>query len=298
MSKNPIAPDSGAGLPSPDLQYLDLPRLHAALTDIAVQAGRLALRDYRQGARTTALVHWKDGGSPVTDADLAVDDYLAGALKAVAPFAFHSEERPYSWTGDAEAPTFVVDPIDGTRNFSEGGDAWCIVIGVMAGRVPVAGVVHMPARRETFSAFSGGGAFLNATRLSTLPPSAQRLPPLAQPLPPLAQPLRVTGPRSVAERLAFRLGEPLVSAAPVPALAHRLLVPLAGRADLALARAGGHDWDIVASDCILREAGGQLLSLDGRLPDYRLAGGEHPPLMAGARGLLEKIGASLLTDTA
>ena len=82
------------------------------------------------------------------------------------------------------------------------------------------------------------------------------------------------------------------------ALAHRVLVPLSGRVDLALANGGGHDWDIVASDCILGEAGAELLTIHGKRPEYRLDGGEHPPLIAGSKVLFEKIRASLLTDTA
>lgn len=272
---------TATGAPLPDLD-----RLHTALLEIAVKAGRVALRDFRAGRRTTAEVQWKAGNSPVTSADHAVDAFLAETLPGAAGLSLHSEERPASWRDDAGAATFVIDPIDGTRNFIEGGDAWCIVIGVIAAGRPVAGVVHVPARGETFSAFSGGGAFLNGARL-TLPEAVPR------PSPP-----RVAGPKPFVEDLGRRLGVAFVHAPPVPALAHRVLLPLTGRVDLALARAGGHDWDIVASDCILREAGAQLLTVHGHTPDYRLSGESHPPLLAGSPALLQKIGAALLTDPA
>lgn len=269
-----------------------LEQLHAALIGIATAAGEIALRDFALGRRTSATIHWKDGGSPVTDADLAVDAYLGEALAGLsdqhAPIGFHSEERPESWHGDPEHPVFVVDPIDGTRNFSEGGHAWCIVIGLLDQGQPVAGVVHVPARQETYSAWRGGGAYRNGTRL--------RAPTEA------GEPLRITGPRALIEKFAHRLGAAFQPMPAVPALAHRVLVPLTGATDLALARPGGHDWDIVAADCILNEAGGCLVSLEGAPPVYRLQGGEHPALMAGSQsllekfGLLEKIGASLLTD--
>lgn len=260
----------------------DPERLLAAIVDIAVKAGRVALRDFQAGQKTTARIDWKEGGSPVTSADHAVDAFLAEALQTAAPFGYHSEERPTSWRGDALETAFVVDPIDGTRNFSEGGEAWCIVIGVISGCRPIAGAVHLPARQETWSAFLGGGAFLNGIRLNA--PKAEQYP------------LRVTGPKPLFEKLGGHLAEPLHHATPVPALAHRLLVPLTGRVDLALANSGGHDWDIVASDCILREAGAELRTLHGNVPDYRLSGGSHPPLMAGSSALMQKIGAALLTD--
>lgn len=261
-----------------------LEALHAGLIRIAEEAGRVALRDFKAGRRTTAEVQWKEGGSPVTSADHAVDAFLAETLPTLAALGFHSEERPESWTGERGQPAFVVDPIDGTRNFIEGGDAWCIVVGVIAEGLPVAGAVHLPARSETYSGFRGGGAFLNGERLAF--PASGHVAYLT------------TGPRPIAERLGRKLGLELPHATAVPALAHRVLVPLRGGADLAVANPGGHDWDIVASDCILTEAGGHLLTLDGARPFYGLTGEPHPPLVAGSRDLLTKIGVSLLTNPA
>jgi myo-inositol-1(or 4)-monophosphatase len=252
----------------------DLAKLHAGLIRVAREAGAIALRDFRPGQRTTATIDWKAGGSPVTAADLAVDRFLGEALSALAPFGLHSEERPESWNGHA-AHAFVIDPIDGTRDFADGGDAWCIVIGVLHEGRPIAGAVHLPARNITYSAFRGGGALRNGTRLVAPPP--------------IGPALRVTGPRPAIEHFSRQTALPLTHAMPVPALAHRVLTPLDGEVDLALARAGGHDWDIVASDCILREAGGSLLTIDGHAPVYALEGREQPPLVAGSGHLLEKL---------
>ena len=265
----------------PDLPPLD--QLRAFLVESVEEAGHLALRDFRRHGRTLADIQSKEGGSPVTSADIAVDRLLGRRLLEAFPIGYHSEERPESWR-HAEEMSFVVDPIDGTRNFIDGGDAWCIVVGVLAAGVPIAGAVHMPARSETYSAFRGGGAFRNDARLSTA-----RLP---------EAPYRTTGPRPIAERLGQKLGLDLPHVGAVPALAHRVLTPLGQTVDLAVANAGGHDWDIVASDCILAEAGGTLMSLEGQRPVYRLDGGAHPPLVAGATALFEKIGAGLLTNPA
>ena len=142
----------------------------------------------------------------------------------------------------------------------------------------------MPARSETYSGFRGGGAFLNGKPFG-FPAS-------------VPAPYRTTGPRPIADRLGRKLGLDLAHASAVPALAHRVLVPLRGGADLAVANPGGHDWDIVASDCILHEAGGNLLTLEGERPVYGLMGEPHPPLVAGSRDLLTKIGVSLLTNPA
>ena len=254
---------------------IDLASIHDQLCRIVREAGAIALSDYRPNQPTRATVDWKEGGSPVTSADLAVDRFLNEVLPKLAPLPVHSEERPESWN-PATRSAFVIDPIDGTRDFADGGHAWCIVIGVLIDGRPAVGAVHVPATGTTFSAFRSGGAFRNGSRL-VAPSSA-------------SSPLAITGPRSAVDTFLHKTGLPFRHAAGIPALAHRVLAPLDGRADLALARAGGHDWDIVASDCILREAGARLLTLSGQTPEYRLAGGEQPPLVAGSETLLIEIG--------
>jgi myo-inositol-1(or 4)-monophosphatase len=267
------------GMPGSSLP--DLPDLHRHLLAVIDDATAIALADYRRGQRTSARIIWKDDGSPVTGADLAVDAFLAEALPGGAPLAYHSEERPESWTGGSQ-PAYVVDPIDGTRNFMDGGDAWCLVIGVVADGIPVAGALAIPARKEVFSAYRGGGAWLNGTRLESLPmPSGS---------------LRVTGPKNTFDGLAARLPERLEGTATVPALAHRLLAPVKNEAELVLARSGSHDWDIAASHAILAECGGSISRLDGAKLTYGLAGEAHRALIAGHSMLLDKIRSTLLTD--
>lgn len=256
-------------------QAFDLARLHEGLVRIAREAGAIALRDYRPDQLTHATISWKDGGSPVTTADLAVDAFLAEALPKLAPLPVHSEERSESWDARVRS-AFVIDPIDGTRDFADGGKAWCNVIGVLVEGRPVAGVVHVPATGTTYSAYRGGGAFRDGNRLAL---AGTASPPLA-----------ITGPRIALDGFVRQTGLAFRHVAGIPALAHRVLAPLDGRADIALARPGGHDWDIVASDCILREAGARLVTVSGQEPAYRLAGGEQPALIAGSEPLLRSLG--------
>lgn len=261
----------------------DLASVHRALIEAARAAGQLALKDYVRGGPTRARVDWKAGGSPVTSADIAVDAFLEARLASAFDLAWHSEERPESWLGAEKQPlAFVVDPIDGTRDFANGGDAWCVAVGVLAQGKPVAGVVYMPARGQMISAYAGGGAFLDGQPLA-----ARSL---------TAQPWRANGPRQGIEAFAKRHGVELSSTGSLPALAHRLLAPIKGEADIALARAGGHDWDLVASSAILAQAGARVLTISGDCPVFHLLGNEHPPLMAAPLILFDQIGAFDLTD--
>jgi myo-inositol-1(or 4)-monophosphatase len=99
----------------------------------------------------------------------------------------------------------------------------------------------------------------------------------------------------VIETLRPLVGGDIVPVPRIAALAHRVLSPLTGAAEIGAAHAGGHDWDIVASDCILAEAGAALVTIEGEAPRYRLAGGEQPALVAAEAGIIRKMRSSLLT---
>lgn len=264
---------------------LDLARLHAALVEAVEVAGELALADYVRGGHTRARVEWKPGGSPVTSADMAVDALLRARFAASHPaIGWHSEEDPASWRGREALPlAFVIDPIDGTRDFVNGGQDWCISLGLLHEGKAVAGAVHMPSRGQTVSAFAGGGAFCNGQRLAPRAVPAEA---------------RVNGPRPAFEAFVARHGGVMHYAGSTPALAHRLLAPATGTADVALARAGGHDWDIVAASAILQEVGARVLTISGDCVKFDLAGGEHAPLMAASLILFDNIRAFDLTDRA
>lgn len=262
---------------------LDLALLHARMLDIVEAAGSVALEDFVPGGETRAEVQYKDGYSPVTSADLAVDAFLAREFAAITDIAYHSEERPQSWRGATET-AFVVDPIDGTRNFISGGDVWCVVVGVVEAGTSLAGVIHIPARGITLSAYRGGGVFLGRKRLGARKPENQIA--------------TATGPKSSIEHLSRLLGYPLRPQTAIPALAHRLIAPVLGEVDIALSRPGGHDWDIAAAQAILAESGGLLLDIEGNIPHLALAGEKHPALVALPTGSAEKIRPLLLTSGA
>ena len=131
------------------------PPLAQLIPDVR-EAGRIAT-DYHRGVFT---VETKSDCSPVTEADLAVDDILARALAREFPtVAVVSEERVAEAENlDPAAPFFLVDPIDGTKEFIAGNEDFTINIALIEDGVPVAGIVHAPAKGRLFIAESGGKA--------------------------------------------------------------------------------------------------------------------------------------------
>ncbi len=238
------------------------------LREAAAEAGRIALGYFRQNPE----VWWKEGDSPVSEADLAVDAYLNETLLAARPdYGWLSEETV---PAAADAPTpdrfFVIDPIDGTRSFLRGEDTWCVSVAVVANGRPVAGVIDAPLREEIFCATAGGGATLNGRtlRLASAPP---------------ADGLAVAVPDGMRRRLDPTTRGTLRLQPSAPSLAYRLAPVAAGRLDGTLIRPNANDWDIAAGDLILAEAGGRLAEVTGELGLYKIAGRRHALLIAATR---------------
>src|SRR5437899_7984333 len=133
----------------------------AELESIAVDAGNLALRHFRHVASER-----KADRTLVTAADREVEAFLVAALRSRLPEAGILGEEGTVHDGRG-AYRIVLDPIDGTAAFVAGLPTWCICIGILRGDEPVAGVVHLPCVRETYSALRAE-AWWNGSRLPPL----------------------------------------------------------------------------------------------------------------------------------
>ncbi len=247
----------------------------------AAEAGKIALHYFGQDPE----VWLKNGQSPVSEADLAVDRFLRDYLLAARPdYGWISEETATDEQRTGLPRAFVVDPIDGTRAFLGGDDRWCVSIAVIDEGKPRCGVLDVPVRKQVLSAAFGQGAFQNGTAL------ASRLPQAGQAYP-------VAMSRSSFSQLPEGFRSKVSFSPYVPSLAYR--IAMVGRGDLAgtFVRGGAHDWDLAAADLLLSEAGGRLLTLDGQALYYgrsqQSEGGQNPfshdVLIAAAAGFEEEM---------
>ena len=247
------------------------------LADAAQAAGALALPFFHLGQNTSAAVHSKAGGSPVTDADILLDNFLRGRLLRAYPHAgWLSEERADTPERLSRSDVVIVDPIDGTRAFLKGDPRWTVCVALVRGGRPVAGVVHAPALDETYAACACGGAWLNGARLAVA--AAPAVP-------------RIAGPHFLLEAMR-RHGLALDAQPKIPSLAYRMALVAAGAHDAGLTSGNAQDWDIAAADLIVREAGGVFCGLDGAAPVYNKADTAHPALIACAPALFAGIAAA------
>jgi myo-inositol-1(or 4)-monophosphatase len=264
---------------SPDFTET-LPGLLTSVRELALEAGDIALSFFRSGHQTSAAIHYKDGGSPVTDADFAVDRFLKEKLRALAPsFGWLSEETEDDPIRLKSRHVWIVDPIDGTRSFAKGDQDWTIAIGVVDQGRPVLGVVHAPVTRETFDAGSGLGARLNSVVIKVTQTAEIRN-------------ARIGGPRRMIDLLHESHG-PFERASRIHSLAYRMAWVADGGIDGGIANAGAHDWDIAAAHAILNEAGGELFSVGGIVPSYNKPSTIHGMIAAGHKPLAHKLTVAL-----
>jgi myo-inositol-1(or 4)-monophosphatase len=246
-----------------------LPRLQA----IAVEAGEIGLSYFRAGDQTEAKVTWKGDGSPVTEADFAVNAFLETQLRALWPdAAWLSEESADDPTRLGAERVIIVDPIDGTRGFARGDRNWCIAVALVEHGRPSLGIVHAPAIAETYTACLGHGALLNGTALNLSDETALR------------PGMRVSAPQSLAETMR-KAGVDLDFRPKIASLALRITNVAVGRYDCCYATKDSNDWDLAAADLILQEAGGLLAGIDGAALLYNRADTRHGVLTATARRL-------------
>ena len=232
------------------------------LEEIAAGAGKIAMKYFKSKNQ----VWMKSGNSPVSDADMAVNDYLQQHLMAARPdYGWLSEETEDNSLRMSQTKIFVVDPIDGTRGFIDGRKQWCISIAIVEAGRPVAAVLECPVLGETYCTKTGDRARLNGSVIHT----AQS-----------AQINRVTGSRKINEIVAAASKSKIDVSSFVPSLAYRIAMVAAGKIDLAIARPGAHDWDLAAVDLIVTNAGGHLVGADGQRLIYNRKNLRHGALFA------------------
>lgn len=218
----------------------------------------------------------KNGGDLVTNADREVDAFLKAELRGILPVAWLSEESADDLDRLGREAVWIVDPLDGTREFAQGIPEYSIAVALVAHGRPVLGVVHNPATGDSFWAAHGGGAFRNG------------------------EPIRVTeGTTLLSSRSEMATGEfaPLAETwtlRPMGSVQLKLALVAAAEAALTLSRGPKHEWDVCAGALIVAEAGGLATDMFGGPLWYNQHWPKVKGILAGApaayRRALDQLG--------
>lgn len=223
---------------------------------LARRAGEAILAVYREDFD----VELKDDRSPLTAADLAAQQVIAAGLAQLDPVLplVSEEASQLPWEQRRQWSRYwLVDPLDGTREFVKRNGEFTVNIALVDAHRPVLGVVLAPVTGELFAAARGHGAWWQAADGGDWERIATRT---------LAQPPRVAGSRShggaQAEALQRLLGDDYELQALGSSLKFCLIAR--GAADVYLRRGPTNEWDTAAAQCVLEEAGGAVLDLHGQ----------------------------------
>jgi myo-inositol-1(or 4)-monophosphatase len=234
-----------------------------ALCGISHDAGQVALGRFK-----TRFDTWeKSPGNPVSEVDLAVDQFLKERLSALDPeAAWLSEETLDNPDRLAKARVWIVDPIDGTRDFVRGRSGWAISIALAEGGRVTHAVLDAPVLGHKWTAVAGQGAYkdgalMRASQCTAL--AGARVP--ADSLPKVDSDLTcVDKPNSIAIRIAMVANDD---------------------ADLVAALRPSNEWDVAAASLILQEAGGVITDAHGLGFAFNTAGAQMEGLAASGHAL-------------
>jgi myo-inositol-1(or 4)-monophosphatase len=238
-------------------KYADiLERIHAAL-----EASRTVFSRFTPGAIET---EYKVGHDPVTEADRALDVVLRRELLREGE-GWLSEESVDDPIRLQHARVWVVDPLDGTREFVKGIPEFCVSIGFVENGRPVAGGIYNPATDETFMGSIDSGVTYNGK------PS--------QP----SQRKSLDGASVLASRSEVKRGEwkPFENSnlkiRPMGSVAYKLALVSAGLADVTFTLTPKNEWDVVAGVALVQSAGGFVSTLE----KTDLTANRRDPLLSG-----------------
>lgn len=127
------------------------------VVSVAEEAGKIIMEIYQQGG---VNIEVKSNGTPLTAADIASHKYIVDALQGFSEFPTLSEEGMYESERINSEYVWIVDPIDGTKDFVTRTGEFSVMIGLSHQGSSVLGVVHVPVFNETYYAFKKGGAYL------------------------------------------------------------------------------------------------------------------------------------------
>ena len=247
------------------------PQLLESVIGIVRAAGELVMAVYA----TDFDIRCKGDASPVTEADERAEALIQAALGRLAPAipVVAEEEAAAGHVPAIGACFWLVDPLDGTREFIGRNGEFTVNIALIEHGEPVLGVVLAPALGRLFAGLVGQGAF-------EVEPDGRRLPLRCRSVPP--QGLTVVSSRSHGDEAAMKafLSGRKVAAIATAGSSLKLCLVAAGEADLYPRLGRTMEWDIAAGHAVLAAAGGGVADLAGRPLRYGKPGFENPHFVA------------------
>ena len=216
--------------------------------DASLNAGKIIMKYYRDDYE----IKEKGYHNPVTTADNEADSFLKSELTNARPdYGWLSEETVDSEDRLGKEKVWIVDPLDGTKEFIEGVPQFVVSVALVEYGVPIVGVLHNPVTKETFYASKGNGTYFDdvihncSVKESTTD-------------------MVILNSRSETRK---GLWEPhkqhFKKLKPIGSVAYKMGLTAIGKADIFATLRPKNEWDICAGTCLINEAGGKVINLNG-----------------------------------
>ncbi len=236
------------------------PELEFAVAAVK-SAGAILLRYYRK----SYTIRQKSRNNPVTPADLAADTYLREAFNREFPEdGWLSEETADSPRRLGLRRIWVVDPLDGTKEFVKGLPEFAVSVALVEESEPKLAVIYNPARDELFTGAKGKGAYRDRHSIRV---SAHIV----------LQGARVFVSRSERSKHLFDRLQQSTSVKSLGSIAYKLALIAASEADLSISVRPKNEWDVCAGVLLVQEAGGRVTDLKGETLSFN----RRVPLIEG-----------------
>jgi myo-inositol-1(or 4)-monophosphatase len=239
----------------------------SAVTAAVQEAADLAFGQWRDGTEPAAKVWEKSKGNPVSEIDLAVDALLKERFAQILPdAAWLSEETADDLVRLNANRVWLVDPIDGTRDYIRGRSGWCVSVALVENGAPAFAIMAAPAQSKTWIAHAGQGVTCNGERLTASNRSdfaGSRVP---------------TDDLSAVDRDLTIVEKP-------NSIAMRMTMVACDRADLVATLRWGHEWDVAAAHLVAQEAGALVTNALGQPVRYNKADPKDFGLICSAPGI-------------
>ncbi len=214
--------------------------------NIILEAGLMAKR-----MKKKLSIKYKSKSQPVTNADLEINNLIKDYFKKETPsFGWVSEESKDNYSRFNSESFWCLDPIDGTRSYISGKPEYTISLALINKKEPILGLVLNPETEELFFAKKQKGAYCNGKRIminknenvfsSSLAISSSEIKKLKK--------YNLVNQKNIIE---------------MGSIAYKIALVAKGEVDTAISFTDKNDWDLAASDLILKEAGGSIKKISG-----------------------------------
>ena len=258
------------------MSSLNLKNIVENLLDTFLRAGKIAREINLRGAKVTI----KADKTPVTDADLAIDEILRKQITNLTPdIPIISEESVNLGIKNRNRTFWLIDPIDGTKDYIKKRDEYTLNAALIVNLKPAIGIIYAPGKNRLFFSYGKGLAFEifneKKTKLNCKKTHENEI-------------IALVNSDEIHSNILSIHKKNKVSRMVRMSSSLKFCVLAAGEADIYAANARAFEWDIAAGHAILEHAGGMITTHDGKNFSYAKENYKNLPIIAKRSGALEK----------